>query len=349
MGPISGTADLELTLECLLRSISGEAPRLQKCCAAVSDWGALLIEVESHGVLGILARALTTVSPATPPNVLRDLGRRAVVQRLVQSRLQLVLDEILSTIAVAGVDALPLKGPVLGARLYGDATLRVSSDLDLMVTREQMPAATAALIGLGYQGDADREARQGWEHQYHITFHRDGAPRVELHFRLTADLGVVIPSEEFLARSQPYQAEGGTPCRILSAEDELFFLVLHAARHLFARLIWLYDVKALLNTRPDVDWQVVADRAERFRVGRAFGFAMRLIARRMEITLPEGAIRADFSRPRRAALTAILSAAGRSSGARAKILGHVFRTLLCDRPALAARYVGNHLHRVSRR
>ncbi len=129
----------------------------------------------------------------------------------------------------------------------------------------------------------------------------------------------------------------------------LLFLVLHAAGHLFARLAWLYDVKALLNVWPDLDWQVVADRAERFGVGRAFGFAMGQIARRMGITLPDGAIRADFSRPRRAALAAVLSAADRSSGGRAKVLGHLFRTLLCDRPSLTARYLGNHLHRVTRR
>jgi hypothetical protein len=29
------------------------------------------------------------------------------------------------------------------------------------------------------------------------------------------------------------------------------------------------------------------------------------------------------------------------------VLGHVFRALLCDHPALAARYLGYHLHRVT--
>jgi hypothetical protein len=255
------------------------------------------------------------------------------------------LVEILTAFSTAGVDALPLKGPVLGARLYGDPTLRVSNDLDLMVAREQVPAATDVLNGLGYQNS---EAQQRWKHLYHLTFHRRDSPPVELHFRLIGDLGVLIPSEEFLARAQPYQTDGGPSCRVLSAEDELLFLVLHAAGHRLGRLAWLYDVKTLLDARPDLDWQVVADRAEKYRVGRAFGFAMRQIARRMEITLPDGAIRTDFSRPRTAVLNAIQAAYNRSSGPRAQVLGHLYRTILCDSPSLAARYLRYHLHRLTR-
>jgi hypothetical protein len=269
--------------------------------------------------------------------------------RLTQACFQQALDEVLSAFAARGVDVVPLKGPVLGARLYGDPALRPSTDLDLMVARDQVPSASAALCRLGYRGEADPAARQRWKHQHHLTFLQRDWPPVELHFRLSADFGVVIPSEEFLARAQPYQTATGHACRVLAAEDELFFLVLHAAGHLFARLAWLHDVKALLRAHPGIDWQVVADRAARFRVGRAFGFAMEHITARMGIELPGGAIRVRVSRPRRAVLAAILDAAERSSGKPAKALGHLFRTLLCDNPVLGARYLGYHLHRVTRR
>jgi hypothetical protein len=133
------------------------------------------------------------------------------------------------------------------------------------------------------------------------------------------------------------------------AEDELLFLVLHAAGHLFVRLAWLYDIKTLVACRPDLDWQLVLDRADRFGVRRAFGFALNHIARRMAIGLPEEAIRADLSWPRRAALSTLLAAAEGAPQRRAKALGHLFRLMLCDGPGRGACYLGYHLHRVARR
>jgi hypothetical protein len=338
---------VEHVVECLLESFPKASARLEQSGATVSDWSTLLTRAERSGVLGSLAAALTTGPPGLPPGILRTLLRRAAVLRLTQSCFQRALDEILPALAAARVDVVPLKGPVLGARLHGDPALRPSNDLDLMVAPGQVAAASAALTGLGYQGEADPAARQRWKHQHHLTFVRRDWPPVELHFRLIADFGVVIPSEEFLARAQPYQTAAGHACRVLAAEDELLFLVLHAAGHLFARLAWLQDVKALLFAHPEVDWQVVADRTARFRVGRAFGFAMEHIAGRMGIELPDGAIRASFPRPRRAVLAAILAAADRSSGMRARVLGHLFRAMLCDGPQVATTYVAHHLHRVA--
>jgi hypothetical protein len=341
--------DADRALWRLLASSPGEEGRLQRCCSTIADWASLSVSAEWHGVLGILHRHVTAGQGLVPPDVGAELRRRSAAQRLFQSQNARVLEEVLEAFRAAGVEAIPLKGPVLGERLYGDPALRVSNDLDLMVAREQVPSASAALIGLGYQGEPDPEARQRWRHQHHLTFLRRESPPVELHFRLIADFGVVIPSEEFLARCEPYRTGAGCPCRVLAPEDELLFLVLHAAGHLFERLAWLYDVKALLLARPDLDWQVVVDRAKRLRVDRAFGFAVNHVARRMAIELPEVTIRSDVSRPNRAALAAILAAADHSSRRQAKILGHLFRLMLCDGPAQGARYLGYHLHRVARR
>jgi hypothetical protein len=315
----------------------------------VADGTSIVAAAERHGVLGILDRGQSITPGGMAPEAEAHLRRRAALQRLIQSEIDEALTEVLCALSEAGVVAVPLKGPVLGARLHGDPALRVSTDLDVMVAREDVAAATAALARIGYQGEPNPEARLRWKHQHHLTFLRPDSPPVELHFRLIADFGVVIPSQEFLTRAEPYQTRAGASCRVLAAEDELLFLVLHAAGHLFARLAWLYDVKALVGCRPDINWRVVAERAARFRVGRAFGFAMNHIAERMAIELPEPAIRFGVSRPRRAALAAILAAAERSSGRRAKVLGHLFRLTLCDGPGQGACYLGCHLHRVAQR
>lgn len=145
------------------------------------------------------------------------MRRRAAVGRLVQRGHGEVLNEILAALAGASVETVALKGPVLGERLYGDPTLRIAWDLDLMVARRDLPAAMAVLDGLGFHTEP---VPDGWRH--HLTAVRAGAPLVELHFRLTSSFGAVIPSEDFLARSVPYRTAAGASCRVLSAEDELF-------------------------------------------------------------------------------------------------------------------------------
>jgi hypothetical protein len=340
-------ADPDRVLQHLLvtnREDEGQSPGY---CFTATDWAALSGSAERHGVLGILHSVLTSTPGGVPPAIEAELRRRAALQRLLQSQVLQALTEILDALGAAGVETVALKGPVLGERLHGDPSLRVSADLDLMVAWSQLAAAQRVLARLGYRVEAAPSPQDRWGH--HITATREDAPPVELHYRLTSYFGTTISAEEFLSRAMPYRTAGGACCRILAPEDEVLFLVLHAAHHLFVRLAWLFDVKAFLRARPDLDWQVVADRAERLGVARAFAFALTLIARRMEINLPEGAIRAEFSRPRRGVLNLVLSAAGRSSGARAKALGFVFRSLLCDRPALGARYLGYHIHRVARR
>jgi hypothetical protein len=341
-------ANAERLLQRLLAADPRDETFLVKRCATVADWSSLADRAEWHGVLGLLHRALSASTYGLPGEAGDAIRRRAVVQRLAQRCYDEVLNEILAALHDAGVETVALKGPILGERLYGEPTLRVSSDLDLMVARSQVVAATDVLSGLGYQVEPTPAAHERWGH--HIKAHRDGSPLVELHHRLTTNFGAVVPSEEFLARAAAYRTVRGAACRVLSTEDELFYLVLHAAEHLFARLAWLYDIKTLLAAHPDIDGEVVAGRAREYGVERPYAFAIDLIARRMEIALPASMIRPGISRIRALAAAALLAAAERSpSSVLASLLGHLFRATLVDRPTAGVHYLWRQFQRVRRR
>jgi len=338
-------ADVERALRRLLAADPRDVGRFLERCAAVSDWAALADQAERHGVLGILQRTLAASAYRLPPEAGDVIRRRAALQRLLQRRNDEVLSEILAALDDAGVEAVALKGPVLGERLYGDPTLRVAWDLDLMVALRDVPAAKAVLDDLGYlvhPVPADRDPEG-----HHIKASRDDSPLVELHFRLTSNFGALIPSEEFLSRALPYRTARGASCRVLAPEDELFYLILHAAEHLFARLAWLLDIKVLLAAHPGLDWAVVADRARAHGVENAFGFATDLIARRMEIATPPGATGPGTGRARAAVAGALLSAEERSrEGASRKVLGHFIRAILTDKISSGARYLWRQFRRV---
>jgi hypothetical protein len=99
----------------------------------------------------------------------------------------LALDALTGHVAerleAAGVRVLPLKGPALARRLHGDAGLRATNDVDLLVAREQLGAAAEVLAGVGYRVERDADARQD---ELHLTL-RDPAERltrIDLHWRI---------------------------------------------------------------------------------------------------------------------------------------------------------------------
>jgi hypothetical protein len=324
-------------LERLLSAIGLEDPAcFVDRCAAVESWPALLRLAEHHGVLAVLERAVRRSQYEPPAEAGLVLRRRAAVQRLVQSNLVAVSDEVLAALDRAGIPAVALKGPVLGERIHGDPALRVAFDLDVMVAFDQVPASLAALGSLGYQAAAADVSVLGASSGHHIVLRRDDSPPVELHYRLSSNFGVSIPSEGPLARSLAYRTRAGVVCRVLAPEDELVYLATHAAAHLFARLAWLLDVKLLLDLQPAPDWRVAWARAEEQQVGRAFAFAITRIASRMDICPLAGSLPPRFHRPRPGA-AALLAASDRSSSSLSStFFGRCFRTALCDSPIIAA-------------
>lgn len=142
------------------------------------------------------------------------------------------LVRVLEGFAAAGVKVVPLKGPSLGERLYGDAALRVNYDLDVLVPKAELTRAEAVLAGLGF--------RPGAPDDYHRQWYR-GPTTVELHHDVENPLAFDFDTAGALARAQPASFHG-QPCWLLTPGDELVFLCLHAVRHRFERLSLIVDL-----------------------------------------------------------------------------------------------------------
>jgi hypothetical protein len=266
----------------------------------------------------------------------------AVLQRLVQGRLRERLDEVLEALDRAGVVAVPLKGPVLGERLYGDQSLRVSSDLDVLVGAERLGDAQGALVALGYGSEPESARRGPRAHQHHITLSGPEGIAVELHFRLISGFGALVPAREFLDRATLYRSPNRGEYRVLSGEDELIYLLTHAAGHLFERLAWLYDVKMLLARTPRLDLAAATVRARELGLGPVFTFALETLRQQLGGEVPEPGPAARLGRLRRATATRLLEVAraARPGGAWTRVLEHLFRATLCDGPVTTIGYLG---------
>jgi hypothetical protein len=106
------------------------------------DAGAVLRLAEGNRILALLGREL----PAAAPGGLADACDVAYADTLRRSRELLALTgTAVESLRASRIDALPLRGPVMAQRYHGDAALRPSHDIDLLVRRDDVSAAHSVL------------------------------------------------------------------------------------------------------------------------------------------------------------------------------------------------------------
>jgi hypothetical protein len=285
-----------------------QAHRLRDVAGAVTAWEVLLQRAAFHGVLPLVAHHLDVPGTPVPRPVLDRVRaeRRRITRRNVALTAELVA--LLDDLRARGIRAIPYKGPVLAASLYGDLGLRDFGDLDLLVRRRDVAATKSVLLRRGYRAQYDWPAAQEasfietrYEHPFE---HPDTALVVEVQWAVVPRyFALSFDYDAFWARTERL-AIGGRPVSSLSPEDLLLVLTAHGGKHLWRRLGWVCDVAELLRGRPALDWSAVRTEADRLGGGRLLRLGLRLAREVLEAPLPDdvaAAIGADPSVARLAA------------------------------------------------
>jgi hypothetical protein len=196
-----------------------------------ADWEQGLALAEEERILPWVARLCTRQTSATPDmrNRLNAIERDAAIAAFYWSS---ELKSILRAFDQQGIAVVPLKGPFLAERLFGEAALRVSHDLDLLVSKHDLTRAEAVLSGLEFVPDKPDD--------YHRQWYR-GRTTVELHHDVENPLAFNFHIASVLRRARPSEFQGQR-CWQLTPSDELLFLCLHGVRHRFERLSLVLDL-----------------------------------------------------------------------------------------------------------
>lgn len=230
------------------------------------DWTVILERIRAHGLGPLACRSLKALGWAGVPLQARE--RLEAGSRVAALRNDLLMDDLASALRAlgrAGVPAIPLKGPVLAESLYGDAGLRECSDLDLLVPREAVPDAWAALAAerwtpaeayLVESRDLDWLVESNMEYAF-ARSRGEFASVLELHWDLAWRWRRGgLATERLWARARPAHVRG-VPCLALDDATQLVYLAIHAARHRWQAAKWLVDIHELAR-RGDTDWDDVA-------------------------------------------------------------------------------------------
>jgi hypothetical protein len=231
-------------MQCLLAVLRGHGvdPAIDN-----AGWETTLALAEEEHVLPWTAACLRSREVPIPPAISNSVDlieRDAAIAAFYWTS---ELKGVLRAFDQSDIRAIPLKGPFLAERLYGNAALRVSRDLDLLVCKTDLPRAEAVLGAIGFvPGTAD---------DYHCPWHRLNAT-LELHHDVENPLAFDFQVASALQRAQPASFQGEC-CWRLASEDELLFLCLHAARHRFERLSLVIDLQLAFQKLPTdpTKWQ----------------------------------------------------------------------------------------------
>lgn len=324
--------------------------RLESVRATTGDAGLQRLFVESgyHGVSGVIDPHL--VAATHLPEALRhQAARRLAAEEMWSAHLQHALEQAAQVLSEVRVAACALKGPLLGTRLYGPAATRHCMDIDLLVTPDAFESAVRALEAAGYVPEqAGLTTAYLRRYSHHLGFARPGHPPLELHFRAYAGLGVNVDAGFLIDRATAVRVGANAQVLVPSPEDEFVYLAAHAAGHSFCRLVWLYDLKLLLQHRA-IDPGVVASRARDAGMLHAAAYASGLL--REWFDTPDLLAGVAERGLRMRVADGLLASASRPQqrSARENLEGLVFSSMLCDRTTSTLWMLRHHLGRAVKR
>jgi hypothetical protein len=249
-------------------------------------WDELLEASARHSLRPLLYQRLTSGSGSaakTPESVLQALREAFLLTGAKNEMLYQDLRQVLRKLRERDIPLIVLKGAHLAELIYGQPALRPMGDIDILVRRPDLLRTAASLREMGYSWDAEapeyrQEGLEAWLRNHdHLMpmLPRSPHPCIEVHW--TIDWVHPVPLDGLWGRACR-AAIAGEESMVLSPEDLLLHLCLHASRHLFEfGLGTLWDIRVVLDRYcREIQWDHVRSRIRDWRAERSVCMALRL-------------------------------------------------------------------------
>jgi len=284
--PVEPTgAEFDFIVACCADALDG-GDRARTAISSSLDWDRVLVLSERHRV----TRQVDESAGCPASRGIRDVGGN--VEGEIRSRYRnnarkalWFAGELTRTVEhldSRGVEALPYKGPVLAAQLYGAVTAREFCDLDILIRSGDLRRARAALAELGYEVENPLTGRgeqayiaSGYEQSFR---HAHSRSLLELQWRILPRFYAVdFDIDGFFRRAGTVNV-CGRQVRTLCAQDLFLVLCVHAAKHAWSELSLLCDIARLAKGAPP-DWNAMQREARRLGLERILAINLLLIER----------------------------------------------------------------------
>jgi hypothetical protein len=200
------------------------------------------------------------------------------------------LFNLLDLLEANHVPAIPFKGPTLGLFAYGDLSLREFTDLDIVVHESDLWRTWDVLTRHGYVpedgGGALAERRPLPPGGKHWAFKCQNRLTLEIHWRfIEKSFGSQLEPADVWS-SVRSSTLSGRSLQVIPPEQMLVLLSTHLASHLWRRLNWICDITAIVNSKPEIDWELLLRTARRVGCERILSVSLLLSKNLLGSSLP---------------------------------------------------------------
>jgi len=205
--------------------------------AGTLDWPRFLRVVRRHQVVGLVHEGLNRAKVDVPREIGREIGAQAAIlvhENLAIARESLRLQRLFDD---AHLPVRFLKGVSLAMLAFHNLDLRAGKDIDLLISHETLPAATALLLRAGYRrfdpppDITDAQLQIIMPLRKDLGFvHQATGLQIELHWRLFLNAHAVDEAST-MAALRVVPLTGAAGLRTMGEEDLFAYLCMHGALH----------------------------------------------------------------------------------------------------------------------
>ena len=225
----------------------------------------LMLRARYHSVFPLMHDKLqreNEYAQSWPQEVLQACREDAIDHAMWELRHQDLMVQVLSQLALNGIQPVLFKGTALAYSIYSSGSLRIRGDTDLIIPLGELAPFTTILATLGFKRDA---GIGGELVAYQIGFDRQepgiGSHTLDVHWRINNSelLSRLFSYEELHQRAQALPGLSSDALAV-GLVDALLIACMHRAKHKQSayyvdgvayydgdRLIWLYDIHLLLG------------------------------------------------------------------------------------------------------
>ena len=260
--------------------------RINEIASQGLDWRVFLERATSHGVRPLVYQSLhTSCWDALPEAVRHELSQFYSANSVKNRFLAGELLHILQLFEAQDILAVPFKGPVLAAVLYGDLAMREFTDLDILVQPRDIPKAREILSKDGYRSNLPRTFIPPDVNVDELRSISTGIS-LELHWQFSPRRFVPSLSAEHVWNGIEPVVILGRKIWSFSPQDMFLFLATHGGKHCWSSLKWLCDLAEFIRSNPALDWPSLFKRAEALGAARTCRLGIHLAAELLQAEVP---------------------------------------------------------------
>lgn len=270
---------------------SKNADRIRELLYEKLDWGYLLQTAFNHGLMPLLYRQLNAACQKAIPEKVKEQLENYFHNNARHNLL--LTGELLKLLAMFDaheIDAIPYKGPVFAASVYGNVALRQIRDLDILVHKRDVMRIKKLLVSHGYTPimhmTGAQEAHYLKNSCEYIFLSDNGRVCLEIHWDIFPKFFSISFNYENLKKPLKQVILSGTVVLSFQPEDLIQIFCIHGAKHFWERFEWICGISELIRGQQDMDWEWALKQGRECGIERILYLGLYLASEMLQAKVP---------------------------------------------------------------